>query len=50
MRTCKLGDVDEESVGVLRRHPWGGIKFGGEKVRAVMNTAADAVMDVVGAW
>lgn len=25
-------------------------KFGGEKVRAVMNTAADAVMDVVGAW
>lgn len=25
-------------------------KFGGEKVRSAMDTAADAVMDVVGAW
>lgn len=25
-------------------------KFGGEKVRSIMNIAADAVMDVVGAW
>lgn len=25
-------------------------KFGGEKVRSAMDTVADAVMDVVGAW
>lgn len=25
-------------------------RFGGERVKAVMNTAADAVMDAVGAW
>ena len=25
-------------------------KFGGEKVRYAMDTVADAVMDVVGAW
>lgn len=25
-------------------------KFGGEKVRAVMNTAADAVMNAIDAW